>query len=888
MISQLSTRTSSESISVRPSLRKMQVLHNRQPNPNSSICQCMADAPLPVDHEPVLHFYQQNQIEMREHHQAEWVLQQERNLAQAILHAVGALVIVSDPSGRIVQFNQTCQQITGYTLDEVVGQRIWDVLTAPEDADQAQQFWANAPRGYTQGAVEQAWVTSAGEQRLISLTLSTLEDADGHIEYLIGTGVDVTETRQAEAALRKSEATNRALLDVIPDLMIRIREDGTYLDFLPARNFKVIQPFQEMRGQSIYDVVPRPAAEERMAYIRRALETQTTQVYEYQLEIEGEIFYEEARIAVSGEDEALAIIRDISERKHAEIQRQQVEAVLHSLVKGTASVTGENFFEALVQHIAQTLNIRHALVTSCHGQQVRTIAFYSDGQLQPNISYELNQTPCETGLDQPFYGYSRNCLQDINGLTQYLSDERLTCLEAESYFGLVLMNTQGSPIGTLCILDSQPIDHHSQVASILKIFAARAAAELERQQTMEALYLLNQELEARVESRTQDLSRINTALMNSNIALLESQEQLRRSEELLRLTIDNAPIGIVTCSLEGQFQTVNQAFCSMLGYTPDEILRQTVSTVTHPDDREASCHAMQELATGQGNTVELERRYLHKDGSTVEAIVRIGTMRDESGRPLRFVAEIEDIRDRKRAESDIRKALEAERELNDLKSRFVSMTSHEFRTPLGVIASSAGIIQDYGDRLDEAKTHKHLQRIQDSVTHMTQLLEDVLMLSRLEAGKLRLKLMPTSIDIFCQDIIEEVNLSDGSSRIACQIQSMPTEPVMLDQRLLRQILNNLLSNALKYSLPETTVYLQVVYQTNCFMLTIRDQGIGIPSEDLKHLFQSFHRAKNVGNIPGTGLGLSIVKKLVELHQGNITCTSQVNVGTTFTVSLPHF
>ena len=940
--------------------------------------------------------YQQAQIEIQERQQAEIALQQEHDFTNAILNSTGALVVVSDCQGRIVQFNQTCQRVTGYSLAEVQGQKIWDCLVPSDEISWVETLITEVLQGRSLEEVEYCWVTKTDQRRLIAWSNATLTDSQGRVEYIIGTGIDVTETRQAETALRKSEATNRALLDTIPDLMIRMKADGTYLDFLPARDFKVIPHLTDLYGQSIYDVLPAAMAKERMGYIRQALATHVTQVYEYPIEIEGQWSYEEARIAVSGDDEVLLIIRDISERKRLEAERERSELALHGLVKGTAAVTGENFFEALVQQIVQSLQVSHALVTVCEGKQGRTIAFCADGELQPNIRYELQNLPCEITLEQQLY-----CCP--SHLREAFPDSRLAFLEAESYLGLAMLDTNSQPLGTLCIFNRQPLTNRTQVENILKIFAARAAAELERQKTIDELHQLNQELEARVKARTKQLSDINLAVLDSSVALLESQERLRESEELLRLTIDNAPIGIVTTTLDGQFRTVNQAFCIMLGYSSDEMINHNFLALTHPDDRADSQLKIQQLITGEVNTCKLEKRYVHKNGSVIDAIVRVCKVQDPEGQPLQFVAEIEDISDRKQAEeqikrqilamdsaidgiavlrndrfeylnpshaslfgydsaeeligqlwyqlyseselkkftqevfpalqtaghwqgeaiatrkdgstfheevsltlssngelicvcrditerkqaeADIHKALEAERELNDLKTRFVSTTSHEFRTPLGVIASSAGIIQDYGDRLDDSKKQKHFKRIQDSVIHMTQLLEDVLTLSRVEAGRLQLKLTPTSIPTFCAEIIEEFATSDGNTRIRLEAASSFPDLVMMDQRLLRQILTNLLSNALKYSFPNSEVLLQLTYQSSSFALTIKDQGIGIPADDLKHLFQSFHRAKNVGNVPGTGLGLSIVKKLVELHQGKITFQSQINLGTTCTVRFP--
>ncbi|MGF1459919.1 MAG: PAS domain S-box protein [Leptolyngbyaceae cyanobacterium] len=1310
--------------------------------------------------------YEQAQIEIQERQQAELKLQQERNFANAIVNAAGALVVVSDADGCIVQFNQTCQRLTGYTAAEAQGRPVWDFLIPPEEGDRVRQHIQAVlthPQADFPDVSENHWLTKAGDRRLIAWTNSTLLDAQGQVEYMIGTGIDVTEARQAETALRQSEATNRALLEAIPDLIIRLQRDGTYLDCLPARDDNPISLFERPDSWSIFDVLPPNIAQEYRRQIEGAFTTGQPQTYEYEFEIDGQVFYQEARIAISGVDEALLIVRDISQRKRSELAHRQAETALHNVVEGTAAVIGEHFFDALVTYLATALDVCHAMVTIYEGDRLQTLASYSRGELRPSFCYETPGLPCELTLQQHTYA----CVQ---GLRTQFPDERLTPFAAESYVGLALLDTAGRPIGTLCVLDTQAIANLSQVEKILKVFAARAAAEIERLQTMAALEQLNEQLELRVAARTQELSDSNVALLESNVALLHSQEQLRRSEDLLRLTFDNAPIGIVTADLAGRFLMVNAAFHKMLGYTSEEVMEQTFLGLTDPDDRAASRHAFDQLLTSKTGAVTLENRYAHKDGTAVDAIAHISVVKDLDGQPLYLVGQIEDIRewkraeaertrllrmleaslneififdpetlrfsyvnqgalnnlgytlpqlqamtpvdikpqmttadfeamiaplrqcktdkvnfeaihqradgtqyaadihlqlielgderlflavilditdrkradeqihrqllametaiegmailrdcrhcylnqayaqlfgyetadelldqpwaklystaenkrfqteifpaleaqghwqgeaiatrkdgstfyeelsltlssmgdlicvrrdindrkqaevalqeskavlqdffdnasdliqsvsmadgrfifvnqawletlgytfseletltifdvlaaenlphcqqlfaaiqqgkctsldrieivlrtkagdlvqlegninvrieqgvpvatrgifrnvterkqaeqamkqqlaaieaasdgiailndqggyvfvntaycqlfdmpasellgktwcnlytaaevarfeqkilphlvaqghwrgeaiavrqdgsefpqevsltqiagvglvcvcqdisDRKAAEVEIRRALAAERELNELKSRFVSTTSHEFRTPLGVIASSAGILQDYGDRIGSAKQQKHFMRIQDSVNHMTQLLEDMLILSRAEAGKMQLKYVSTRILDFCQDIVEELNLSTGSDRINIRVDAVPAYPVMVDQRLLRQILTNLLSNALKYSRPESEVYLLLTTHPQSFDILIQDQGIGIPEDDLKHLFQSFHRAQNVGNIPGTGLGLSIVKKLVELHQGKIICQSEVNFGTTFTLRFP--
>jgi signal transduction histidine kinase len=216
----------------------------------------------------------------------------------------------------------------------------------------------------------------------------------------------------------------------------------------------------------------------------------------------------------------------------------------------------------------------------------------------------------------------------------------------------------------------------------------------------------------------------------------------------------------------------------------------------------------------------------------------------------------------------------------------MSLVTHEFRTPLTTIQSSAELLERYKQRLSEEKKHNHLIRIQSAVRRMTQLLDDVLSIGKAEAGKLRFEPVPMDLVAFCSSIVETMQISAGSQpKLAFVMQGECTN-VQMDEKLLAHIVTNLLSNAIKYSPHGGTVQFDLVCTSESAVFRIQDSGIGIPQKDVEQLFESFMRASNVGSIPGTGLGLAIVKKCVDLHGGNISIDSEVGVGTTFTVTLP--
>jgi signal transduction histidine kinase len=261
-------------------------------------------------------------------------------------------------------------------------------------------------------------------------------------------------------------------------------------------------------------------------------------------------------------------------------------------------------------------------------------------------------------------------------------------------------------------------------------------------------------------------------------------------------------------------------------------------------------------------------------------------LKDETGKVVLLIVEGRDISDRKRAEAEVVNAWTQERELNEMKSNFVSMVSHEFRNPMTVIRTAVELLESYNHQLSDQQKSKYFGKIQTAIRQMLQLLDEILLLGRSDAGKLQYEPTPLNLENFCSELTQTLQLGASSKhQIIFNFQGEDTL-VEVDENLLRYILTNLLSNAIKYSPQGGTIAFDVICQDDTATFQIQDSGIGIPLKDQQRLFETFHRATNVGSIPGTGLGLSIVKKCVDLHQGQIYLQSQVGVGTTFTVKLP--
>jgi PAS domain S-box-containing protein len=362
-----------------------------------------------------------------------------------------------------------------------------------------------------------------------------------------------------------------------------------------------------------------------------------------------------------------------------------------------------------------------------------------------------------------------------------------------------------------------------------------------------------------------------------------TEAALQESEQRFRQLAENIhEVFWITDVAKSQMIYVSPAYQQIWGRSCQSIYDNPLSFVEtiHPEDRERVMAAFAKQARGEYHE---DYRIIQPGGEQRWIRDRAFPVYDTSGQVYRIVGIAEDITEDKQAEQEIRQALAREQELNELKSRFISMTSHEFRTPLTTILSSTELLKYYSSKFTEEKKQIHFERIQSNVHHITQMLNDILLLGKAEAGKLDFN--PAQMDVrqFCQQLVEEFQQGIGRQHSLCFTHQGQLPPVSLDEKLLRHILGNLLSNALKYSPIDRPVCLELTWRHNELIFRVKDQGIGISETDQQRLFESFHRGTNVGNISGTGLGLSIVKKAVDRHGGTISFESELGVGTTFTV-----
>jgi len=381
-------------------------------------------------------------------------------------------------------------------------------------------------------------------------------------------------------------------------------------------------------------------------------------------------------------------------------------------------------------------------------------------------------------------------------------------------------------------------------------------------------------------------------------------ENLRRQHQLILNAIGEGVYGV---DLQGNATFINPAGAQMIGWDIHELIGRSMHDVLHHSKQDntpypkQTCPIYAAFKDGIVHRVA-DEVFWRKDGISFPVEYISTPMRDEQGKLIGAVVTFRDITQRKWAETilhraneelelkvrertaELRQANEQLKELSELRSRVVSMVCHEFRNPLNNILLSVSSLGRYDTHLSTEQKENYLLGIQENVERMTQMIDAILVIGKVEAKGIEMQPGPIELVQFCRDLVSEVNYSSNSNQIEFICRSKVIN-ARLDQKLLRSILTNILSNSVQYSPLHRNIQFRLSRQKQLVIFQIKDQGIGVPPEDLPYLFEPFHRGKNVSNIPGTGLGLNIVKRFVDLQQGKIEVESQLGVGTTFTVTL---
>ncbi len=454
------------------------------------------------------------------------------------------------------------------------------------------------------------------------------------------------------------------------------------------------------------------------------------------------------------------------------------------------------------------------------------------------------------------------------GRTIYASDvehdERYVRSNSTTKSELVIpLRTAKGTLGVLDLQSAQVDAFEEHDLRLMELFAERASAAIENVKLYNEIRHYAEELERRVHERTSELNRVK-----------------ERVEAILNHSSD----AILLIRSSGVIQQTNRSFNLMFASQPDEAFGKPLTFLAEEGYQTALSEALDRLV----ETQELERLEIvaqRTNGFVFDADVMLSPIRGASGQIESVVCSLRDITSRKRLELELREALQKERDLSDLKSRFIARASHEFRTPLAVIHTSSDLLKSYGERMTPQQREEKLDRLQTEVQRITLMLDDLLTISKGEEVK---EFNPVSTDLqdLARTTVQEISEGIGTTHKFSFNAQGEKGDVLIDQKLFRQIVTNLLTNAVKYSPEGSTIRVNVTRKPSETVLEVADEGIGIPEEDQNQLFEAFHRARNVEHIAGTGLGLAIVKQAVDLHNGAVSVASEMGKGTRFTVNLP--
>lgn len=369
--------------------------------------------------------------------------------------------------------------------------------------------------------------------------------------------------------------------------------------------------------------------------------------------------------------------------------------------------------------------------------------------------------------------------------------------------------------------------------------------------------------------------------VSSAIERYQALDELRKSEERYRTVIEKVGVGVVVVQ-QDRMVFANPSFVRIVGHSLEYLMSQTFTAAVHPDDVPVMVARHEKRLRGEPVDAMYAFRVVTASGDIRS--LELSAVKIEWGKRDATLIFAVDATARLQAEKNMLMTLQKQSELNAMKSRFIAVASHEFRTPLAFILSSAELLKYYSERLPAAEKADIINTIEMGVHRMTGMLDRVLLLGKVDAQMLEFKPAEVALHPLCHSLVEDARrqFPHSSCSVMAELTDMPATG-FYDEKLLRHIFGNLLSNAIKYSPQGGQVVLRVTAAESGLKFEVSDQGIGIAAHELPQLFEWFHRAGNVGDIQGTGLGLAIVKNSVDLHGGTIQVASTQGQGSCFTV-----
>ncbi|MCT7952184.1 response regulator [Ancylothrix sp. C2] len=709
---------------------------------------------------------------------------------------------------------------------------------------------------------------------------------------------DIRDRKKVEAALRHSEKRFRSLVENIPGVIYRCACDGDWtMQFISDAVEEIsgypANDFIKNKVRSWASIIHPDDRLNVQISINKSVEIRQAFVLEYRIiHACGSIrwVYEKGQASFQS-DNLLCLdgaIFDITERK-------QQEQALQLIVEGTAAQTGLEFFRSCVRYLAIVLRVRYALVSQRIYQttKVRTLAFWTGETWSDDVEYELASTPCEKVLA------GQCCYYPDSVQKRFPEDQELIDLGVESYLGIPLLDSTGQILGHLSVMDTKPMINDTNQQLILRIFAARAGAEIERKLAEQAL-----EHRAKMDSYLSNISRAFLdrefeSALNFILKILaeatggERSYLIRYSESQIHWSVTHEWYAETVSPAAPILQNISiYAAPWIYNQLSNKTLINIPKVANLPPEANADRSILEKLSIQSLINIPLLHRNELIGCLGVDAVRTPKAWSEQEINLLKVAGEIITIAlARHEAELAQQHAAEAALAANKAKSEFLANMSHELRTPLTAILGLSEALRDEVFGPLTTKQHQKLATIEQSGQHLLELINDVLDLAKIESGKMDLQLANTDILGLCQASLAFVRQQAYQKQIKLSSQISPhIKQVELDERRIRQVLINLLSNAVKFTPEGGQVWIEVNgnLEQEVLNFTIADTGIGISAENITKLFKPFVQLDSsfTRRYAGTGLGLALVRQVVELHGGSVSLESEVGQGSRFTVSLP--
>lgn len=804
-----------------------------------------------------------------------WQGQQALAQLAAIVESSGDAIVGKSLDGVIQTWNGGAERLYGYSAEEAIGHSV-QMLSAPENPDEVPRILSRLRQGQRVEPYETVRLTKTGQRVDISLTVSPIFNSKGVIIGASSIARDISERKRAEQRLIEERSLLRTLIDNLPDyIYVKDSQSRMLISNNAHAALLGVASTEETLGKTDYDFFPVEEAARFFSEEQTAMQTGKALLrLEHPVTDQStgqQKWLETSKVPLRDNGgQVIGIVgisRDITARKLTEENLRRYNQRIELLHQIDQAILSAQHPQLIAEVVAQTLKE----MLPCDA--IRIIVLEPP---QHSLDYLASLPPVNSEsrilLEQVLQDYGvPEALRQGQG--QQIDDIQAWATPWEGYkeilsrggmrsWILVPLTAVKELLGFVAVGASNPSAFTSEHLDITREVADQLAIALHRAQLDEKIQENTRMLEFRVAERT---------------------EQLHATKERIEAILSSASDAIVVAHMDGGIEQANPAFLALFGYHPLAQPETSLWSLIDAADRVTLTRALDRLVTSH-SAARIEITCLQQDGTRFYAEAALARL--DNGQGMDLICIIRDISTHKKAEESLRDALAHEKELNELQTSFTSIVSHEFRTPLSVILSSTDLLLRYSDRMDADRRTDKLITITHQVRRLIRLLDDVLMITRADVRGLEFKPNLINLISLCQEIIDEVTvgLEDG---IKIEfIYSGACQQIRIDEFLFTHILQNLMTNAIKYSKPNTTVHVVLTCENMEVVLRVEDQGIGIPKEHQARLFEAFRRASNVGQIKGTGIGLTIVKRSVEAHGGRIEFESTEGQGTTFVVTLP--